>query len=224
MFDWADLSDTLKRQKKAVLLELLKQAFVAMEPKQQRAVFGELAKKPPAARSNGTALLEDVVEFERDSLARKYYQFFMINSKNFSDIPEKTDEWFDHLGVLLTETSKLTRQGDHATAVACFDRLCALIKTMEEGDTIVFAEELGSGMIPVEEKVWVADYLTSLAATTTPDAFAAKAVPLIRRDSFHSFAAHTHKFALRAASKEQAKRLKAEIERQQIRTGPEKRR
>jgi len=95
MVDWAQLSDILKRQKKAALIELLEQAFFEMEPKQQRAVFGELAKKPPTARANGTALLEEVILFERDSLARKYYQSFMINSKNFNHIPGKTDEWFD---------------------------------------------------------------------------------------------------------------------------------
>ena len=47
----------------------------------------------------------------------------MINSKNFSHIPDKTDEWFDRLGDLLKDACKLTRQGDHAGAVACFDRL-----------------------------------------------------------------------------------------------------
>jgi hypothetical protein len=124
----------------------------------------------------------------------------------------------------LLELLKLTGQGDHAEAVACFDRLFALIEAMESGDKeIVFADELGSWMIPVREEVWVADYLISLAATTTPDEFAAKAIPLIRRDSYQSFAAHTYKSALKAASKDQASCLKAEIQRLQIRTSPEKR-
>jgi hypothetical protein len=224
MVDWPQLADILKRQKKAVLLDLLEQAFTAMEPKQQRAVFGELTRKPPTARAKGAALLEEVLQFERDSRARKYYQSFMINSKNFNYIPDKTDEWFDRLGELLTETSKLTRQGDHAMAVACFDRLYALIEVMEDGDSIVFAHELGSWMIPVREEVWVADYLTSLAATTTPDEFATKACPLVRRDTGHSFAARTYQSALKTANQEQAARLETEIERQQIRTGPEKRR
>ena len=78
----------------------------------------------------GAALLEEALRLERDSRAGTYYHSFMINSKNFNHIPDKTDEWFDRLGELLTEISKLTRQGDHATAVACFDRLYALIKTM----------------------------------------------------------------------------------------------
>jgi len=71
MLDWSQLADILKRQKKAALLELLEQAFVEMEPKQQRAVFGELTKKPRTSRIKSAALLEEVAQFERDSLARK---------------------------------------------------------------------------------------------------------------------------------------------------------
>jgi hypothetical protein len=224
MVDRTQLLDILKRQKKAVLLDLLERSFDAMEPKQQRAVFGALTKRPPSAKVEAAALLKEVEQFERDSLAGKYYQSFVINSKNWTHIPDKTDEWFDRLGDLLKDASKLTAQGGHAEAVACFDRLYALIEAMESGDKeIVFADELGSWMIPVREEIWVADYLTSLAATTTPDEFAAKAIPLIRRDSIQSFAAHTYQSALKAASQEQASHLKAEIKRLQIRTSPEKR-
>jgi hypothetical protein len=223
MVDWAQLSEILKRRKKAALLELLEQAFFEMEPEQQRAVFGELLEKAPAAKVESAVLQEEVAQFERDSLSKRYYQSFMINSKNWTHVPAKTHEWFDRMGDLLKDASRLTRQGDHAEAAACFERLFALIERMESGDDqIVFADEYGSWMIPVEEKEWVADYLTSLAATTTPDEFAAKAVPLVDRDSFQSFAAHTYKSALKAASNEQATHLKAEIMRQQIRTGPEK--
>ena len=114
MIDWAQLSDILKRQKKAVLLELLEQSFFAMEPKQQRAVFGETRpgnRRPPGPTGGGHCWRK-WPEFDRDSRARKYYQSFMINSKNFNHIPDKTDEWFDRLGRPCSrETSKLTQQG-----------------------------------------------------------------------------------------------------------------
>jgi hypothetical protein len=222
MVDRTQLLDILKRQKKAVLLGLLERSFDEMEPKQQRAVFGGLTKKPPTAKVRAAALLKDVEQFERDSLAGKYYQSFLINSKNWTHIPDKTHEWFDRLGDLLKDSSRLTAQGDHAGAVACFERLSALIEVMESGDKeIVFADELGSWMIPVREEIWVADYLVSLAATTTPDEFAAKTIPLVRRDSIQSFAAHAYQSALKAASQDQATRLKAELEQLQIRTSPE---
>src|SRR6185312_7547307 len=131
--------------------------------------------------------LEEVVQFESDSFSRKYYQSFMINSKNWRHIPERTRDWFRRMGDLLGAASQLSRQRDHAKAVACFERLFALIERMESGDDeIVFADELGSWMIPVREKDWVADYLTSLAATSTADEYAAKAIPLIHHDGNQS--------------------------------------
>jgi hypothetical protein len=225
MVDRTQLFAILKRQTKAALLDLLERSFDEMEPKQQRAVFGALMKKPPTAKVKGATLRKEVETFERDSLAGKYYQFFMINSKNWTHIPDKTEEWFDRLGDLLKDASRLTAQGDHTDAVACFDRLSALIDAMELGTKeIVFADELGSWMIPVEEKVWVADYLTSLSATEVPDTFTAKALPLIRRDSSQSFYANAYKSALKAANAAQAARLKAELQRLKIRTGSDPRR
>ena len=218
------LLQVLKRQKKATLLELLEHAFDRMDNQQRRAVFGTIAKKPSPARVGGKALLEQVRQFHRDSLNRRYYAPFMINSKNFRHIPDETEEWFERVGDLLKGASKLTHQGDHAGAVACFDLLFELIEAMEDGREIVFAEECGSWMIPAEEKVWVADYLASLAATEGPDTFATKALPLIERDSCQSFCAQVYKSALKVANKDQAARVKAEVQRQRIRTGPDPRR
>jgi hypothetical protein len=42
-----------------------------------------------------------------------YYAPFDINSKNFSDIPEETDAWFDEVSDYLEDSSRLTDQGDH---------------------------------------------------------------------------------------------------------------
>src|SRR5262245_37685976 len=116
MLDWVRLSDILKRQKKAALLALLEEAFFEMEPEQQQAVFGELLEKAQAAKVEYAAVQEEVALFERDSLSRKYYQSFNINSKNWTHIPEKTRRWFDDMGDLLKDASRLTRQGDHAGA------------------------------------------------------------------------------------------------------------
>jgi hypothetical protein len=71
-------------------------------------------------------------------------------------------------------------------------------------------------MIPVDEQKVIPAYLASLAATTTPEAYTAAAVPLIRRDSFESFTNRTYT----AADKSQEAHLKAEVKRLQIRTPP----
>ena len=88
---------------------------------------------------------------------------------------------------------------------------------MERGEEIVFGDEIGSWMIPGDEKQYIAAYMTSLAATTTPEEFAAAALPLIRRDSYHSFAAQACLSAVRAANEAQKAHLEVEIQRQSIR-------
>ena len=89
---------------------------------------------------------------------------------------------------------------------------------MERGEEIVFGDEIGSWMIPGDEKQYIAAYMTSLAATATPEEFTAAALPLIRRDRWQSFATQAYLSAIRAANEAQRVHLEAEIRRQEIRT------
>src|SRR5206468_5048912 len=94
----------------------------------------------------------------------------------------------------------------------------------ESGKEIVFAEELGSWMIRADEKTLIRSYLSSLASVATPDAFTVAAIPLIKRDSFQSFSCKVYSITTRAANKEQLASLKVEVERQNVRTAPKRRR
>jgi hypothetical protein len=62
-----------------------------------------------------------------------------------------------------------------------------LMEAVDWGKEIIFAEEAGSWMIPADKKVWLQSYLTSLAASTTPEAFTAAALPILQWDSGNSF-------------------------------------
>lgn len=212
------LFQQLQQQHPPVLLDLLERAYDEMNTNQRRAVFGQFAKRIPPAMMDGKSLLEAVEAFQQASLAGSYYAPFMINSKNFMDIPEETDEWFEQLGDLLESSSNLSQQGEHTWAVACFQILYALIETMERGEEIVFADELGSWMIPGDKKQYIAAYLTSLAAISTPEAFTEQVVPLLEHDRLNSFADQVYPTALKAANAEQTRHLKAEIKRQKIPT------
>ena len=90
---------------------------------------------------------------------------------------------------------------------------------MEQGEEIVFADELGSWMIQGDQKAYVAAYLTSLAAIATPEEFATAAVWLIKRDSYQSFSDQVYPTALRLANDTQKEHLEAELQCRQIRTG-----
>ena len=163
-------------------------------------------------------LLKETKKFHQESFGGVYYAPFNINSKNFSYIPEETEEWFDRTGELLEASSKLTEQGEHSKAVECFNLLYELIGAMESGEEIVFADEYGSWMIPGDEEKYIKAYLSSLAHVASPDEFAASTAPIIKRDSHHSFYAEAYAVAMRVANKEQRARLQDEIKRQKIRT------
>ena len=213
------LFDYLFTQDVAMLLEVLGVAYDEMTYDQRDVVFGQYAEALPPGEVDGATLQDDVELFHTQSLAGAYYAPFALNSRNFMHIPEETKEWFGQLGDLLAASGQLTAQGAHEHAVACFGLLYELIGGLEQGDEIVFGDEVGSWMIPGNEQEYTASYLTSLAATTTPEEFTAVVLPLLRRDSRQNFVALAYPSAIRVATEEQRAHLDAEVQRQGIRTG-----
>jgi len=220
--DKQQLFEILREQNSSVLLKLLEIAYDEMSTNQRREVFGEFTKKSKRSTVDGKKLLKEIEQFHKESMKGVFYAPFEINSKNFSYIPQETEEWFDRIGELLEESSKLTEQGDHSNAVKCFGLLYELIDVMERGDEIVFAEEYGTWMIPGEEKKFIKAYMSSLAITATPEEFTTAALPLIKRDSYESFANKTYSLAISVANKEQRAQVEVEIKHQNIRTKPQK--
>ena len=212
------LFDYLETQKKAKLIELLESAFDVMDTDQQHDVFDEIISDLPPATVDGEQLLADIEVFFKSSINGRYYEPFDINSKNFSDVPEETDEWFEELGDYLKDSSVLTDQGAHEVAVQCFKLLYELIDKMEDGEEIVFAEELGGWMIPGDEKIFIKSYLTSLSAISTPEEYTEQAIPLIERDVIDSFCNKVYSTATKLANESQKTVLKKEVKKQGIRT------
>ena len=202
----------------SLLLDLLKRAYNVMKIDQRKDVFGNYAQSLLPEPVDGEDLLIEIEAFRDDSLAGYYYEPFEIRSYNYTHVPEETEAWFEKMGDYLIASRQLTEQGDHTDAVACFRMLYALIEKMESGEEIVFADEYGSWMIPGDEKTYIAAYMTSLAATTTPEAFTEAAIPLIRRDTYQSLATQAYASAIRAADEDQQAHLEAEVRRQEIRT------
>jgi len=218
--DKARLFEILEKQDLSVLIDLLDLAYDEMDINQRRSVFGEIVKKIPASVIDAKELLKEIKVFHKKSLNRKYYAPFNINSKNYMHIPEKTEEWFETLGDFLKNITRVTEQGEHLLAIKCFGLLYELIDKMEDGEEIVFADELGNWMIPGDEKKFISAYITSLAVTSTPEEFTKATLPLIHRDSCESFANKVYSSVIGAANKEQRTYLEGEIKRQNIRTKP----
>jgi hypothetical protein len=208
----------LQKQKKAVLLDYLRDTYRQMTAEQRREVFAHAVRKPKAV-VDADGLRHAIEQFRSDSLARKYYTPFNINSKNWMHRPEQTRAWCDLFGRFVADASLLTAWGEHAEAVACFAMLSDLVEALDSGREIIFAEEAGSWMIPRDKKAWLKAYLTSLAATAPPEAFTAAALPLLRRDSYQSFSGHVYAAALEVANPQQRAHLEAAVQQQKIRTG-----
>ena len=200
-----------EQQDSSVLLQVLHNSYDAMTVDQRETVFGDFFRQAEPLVVGGPSLLVQVRQFEYDSLAGAYYAPFDINSKNFMHVPEETKEWFDRLGDLLTASAFLSEQGDHTRAVSCFQILYGLIEAMCSGEEIVFADEYGTWMIPVDEKRIIPAYLTSLAEVSNSEEYAAAAMPLIHRDRIESFVNDTYSAAIHAADEDQERYLKAVV-------------
>ncbi|PCI29453.1 MAG: hypothetical protein COB67_04140 [SAR324 cluster bacterium] len=209
-----ELFNFLETRDCTILLDLLQVAYDEMNTTQRHMVFGELIKKMPPSVVNGSTLFKEIVFFHQESLSGYYYAPFDINSKNFSHIPEETEEWFDRLSDLLQKSMLLTKQDEHPSAVKCFKILYKLIEHMEQGDEIIFAEEYGDWMIQGDQKAFARAYLTSLAATTTPSDFTETAIPLIKNDI--SCVNKIYASALAVANREQKALLNKELQARRI--------
>ena len=212
------LFEFIKTQNQSKLLELLSLAFDSMDTNQRHDVFGKIAQEVPPSSVDVKKILNNIKHFYEKSMGGYYYAPFDINSKNFSDIPEETDSWFDEISDYLEDSSRLTDQGEHEMAVQCFKLLYELIDKMEDGDEIVFADEYGTWMITGDEKRFIESYLSSLAALSTPEEYANCAIPLIKRDSYESFHNKVFASAIKIANEDQKVYLKTEVKKQKIRT------
>jgi hypothetical protein len=218
LFHW------LREQDRETLLGLLFTAYDFLGHDDRKAVFGvhdrqvTQDRQMAPAQVDGERLLADIRQFATRSREGHYYAPFRVDSKNFMDVPEETAAWFEKMGALLQASGQLTAQQQYQHAVACFGLLYELIDEMERGDEIVFGDEIGSWMIPGDEKQYLTAYMAAVAQTATPDAFAEIVIPLARRDSRHSLAGAVYATACRLANAAQRKKLDAEIQRHNIRT------
>lgn len=212
------LFEHLKSQDKSRLLELLNFAYDSIDTNQRHDVFGKIIVEIPPSPVKSKKIWTTIETFHAKSMSGYYYAPFDINSKNFSDIPEETDVWFDEIADYLEDCSRLTEQGDHEIAVQCFKMLHELIDVMEDGDKIVFADEYGTWMISGDEKRFVKSYLTSLSKVSTPEEYTTGAIPLIKRDSYESLHNKVYSTAIKIGTKDQTIHLKKEVQKQKIKT------
>lgn len=176
----------LAKHKKAELLNLLSSAYDAMPESMRSLVFDTVYQEVLMKDWDVARLLAEIRRFRIDSLSRKYYAPFSMNSKNYSHIPEETREWFAQLGRFIDLCVKSVEQSPNYESLACFEECLNLITLMEDNVEIVFAHEYGSWMIPAQ-RGYLNAYAKAWAKVGTPEQFAEKVAPCLVRDSCQSF-------------------------------------
>jgi len=212
----------LGQQDSSTLLELLSKSYDLLSHDDRNDLFADYVEELPPSEVDGALLLKEIKQFAKRSRAGHYYASFNINSKNYMNVPKKTEAWFEKMGDYLQGSCQLTAQGDYQYAVACFELLHKLLSLLWDGEEIVFGDEIGSWMIPGNEQQYNTAYLTALAATAAPAAFAKAVVPLVQQDSWQNFTGLVYETAARLANEAQKTQLDAEIQRLNIRTKPRK--
>lgn len=214
----AELFAIISKKKKDVLLDLLKSAYAEMKSKQRANVFDDIIYETIATKKtiDEQKLLNEIKKFYKLSIDGHYYAPFDINSKNFMDIPEETDEWCNKTTLFFEETSRLTTLKKHKTAIKCFNMLFDLMDRVDSGDEIFFADEAGTWMVGADEKKALKSYIISLSKVATVAEFVEHTVPLLIRDSHNSFSNKVYIKIKNVAKKEQKNALDKAIKKQGI--------
>lgn len=127
-------------------------------------------------------LLDRVKTFYEASRRGDYYDGFDVNSKNFMDTSEGTEEWILECERLFGDTLELSAEGDPGEARQAFELLFALLRRIDEGedDIVFFADEVGSWQVGVDWPKVLPAWLRCLAATAEPEEYARLASSVIK--------------------------------------------
>ena len=188
-----------------------------MEEGTQRNVFSELFKEHTKSERTPKKLLEKIEKFYDKSMGGYYYAPFDINSKNFSNIPEETNEWFDEISDYLDFVSELVEEEEYEIGLKCFAILFELIDKMESGEEIVFADELGDWMISTK-KDYTENYIISISKEKMQiEEYVSLLIPMIKSDSYFSFSKTVYKKVKKHSNTIQLNAINKEIKSQSIR-------
>jgi hypothetical protein len=197
------LLEALKKQTKEQLIHLLLCSFDVLDDAKRLQVFNEIYYKEQTPVFNPQKIYRHVKTFYNDSKAKKYYDSLSINSKCNSDVPEKTQIWFQMLADLFKKTIELNLHNEHQLAVECFDMLYYLQENMSE--EIVFADELGSWMIPIKQSEAIPKYIESISKVCKPEKYKERIKLVMNIDAHDYQKSKIFNKALEVGNREQKK-------------------
>jgi hypothetical protein len=126
------------------------------------------------------SLLEKVKAFHEASLRGEYYDAFDVDSKNFMDTSEGTEEWIAECERLFKDVLEFSAEGDRGEARQAFELLFELLRRIDEDDVVFFADEGGSWQVSVDWPRVLPAWFRCLAATAEPEEYARLVNELIK--------------------------------------------
>ena len=199
------LIKALKKQTKEELISLLLDSYEIMNNAKRYEIFNPIYDHEVEPKFNASKIYSSVKKFYDDSISKKYYAPFAINSKNYSYVPEKTELWCDMIADLFRKTIELHHHEQHELTVKCFDMLFYLQENMCE--EIVFADELGTWMIPIKQSEIIPKFIESAAKVSKPNEFKNQIKMLMFIDDYDFKKEKVFNKAMKAGSKEHKKAI-----------------
>ncbi len=207
--DPAKVRASLRSLPKETLLDILDRAMAHVPEDRLPEVLGttvrieEVREGPSAAK----ALLKAVKGFGRESLNGVYFDCFDVNSKNWTEKSEGTEDWINDCKRLLDSCVAQASAGPPEVVREALETLFDLLRRIDNGEEIVFfADEAGSWQVAMDWDAVLPAYYACLSATATPAEYA-KAVHGMVADFAGDDKARYLRPARKAATPEQGRAL-----------------
>lgn len=141
----------------------------------------------------------EVTSFHTDTLRRRYYEDFCVNSKNWMEMSAGTRKWIEKFGKVMSACAQaVSQEGPSQEVHLAMDSLFELLEQIDSGDQdfVFFADEAGSWQVGVNWSTVLPAWFTCLASTAGPQDYAADVLSKI-----NSFAPGQQKKLLARARK-----------------------
>ena len=173
--DLEKLSVALRRLSRKDLLIIVGRALEHVpQSKLEAFLDGNLRLKDfRVTKISASAVFGEVRRFYEASLQGCYYKSFAVNSGNFMEVSEGTEEFEAEFNRLLGLCVHAAGNESRANMREAFELLFDLLRRIDFGDEIVFfADEGGSWAIDVNWHIALPAYFRCLAETASPEDYA----------------------------------------------------
>ncbi|MGH7269239.1 MAG: hypothetical protein ACREJ3_02315 [Polyangiaceae bacterium] len=171
------IGSALRKMTRGDLLIVLDRALVHVPKHRLHEVVDGFIAFDALVAVNGkgrTRVIDKVRAFDHASRRGDYYESFNVNSKNFMEKSEATEEWIAECERLLGDVLGLAANGDPTEVRQALELLFALLRRIDEGedDIVFFADEGGSWQVDADWPKVLPAYFRCLSSTAAPAEYA----------------------------------------------------